>query len=215
MTEQNIWICRHGNRIDFVNPRWSEENPHMSDNPHLSDDGIIQAQETGRHLRGKGIRHIFASPFLRTIQTAHYIAEELDLQVHIEHGACEWLNPEWFQNSPQHQHLKNIQQQFPRVTADYESQINPSYPESDHQATQRGAQTIQKLAALYSNDFLVVGHGHSVHAMANGLIEEDAHIIGGLCALIKISRQEERYTLELNGDSSHLSGSESHSDKFN
>ena len=89
-----VWICRHGNRIDFVDPSWK------GNDPHLSPDGVIQAKETGVRLRGEGIQHIFASPFLRTLETAHHIAEALDLPVKIEHGACEWMNPEWFPEPP-------------------------------------------------------------------------------------------------------------------
>ena len=79
-----IWICRHGNRIDFVDPSW------QGTDPYLADDGIVQAKETGIRLREEGIQHIFASPFLRTIETAHHIAEAVDLSVKIEQeGAVE------------------------------------------------------------------------------------------------------------------------------
>ena len=49
---QTIWLCRHGNRIDFVDPSWK------GDDPHLSADGIIQAKETGLRLKGEGIEHL-------------------------------------------------------------------------------------------------------------------------------------------------------------
>ena len=38
-------------------------------------------------------RLIFASPFLRAVETADHIAEVLDRPVLIERGASEWLNP--------------------------------------------------------------------------------------------------------------------------
>ena len=96
-TGQVVWICRHGNRIDFVDPAW---RGHNGDDPHLSPDGVVQAQETGKRLRGEGIRYIFSSPFLRTVETAHYIAEAIDVPIYIEEGASEWLNPEWFSALP-------------------------------------------------------------------------------------------------------------------
>jgi len=34
----------------------------------------------------EGIAHIFASPFLRTVQTANQIAEALDLPIKLESG---------------------------------------------------------------------------------------------------------------------------------
>lgn len=62
--DHSIWICRHGNRIDFVDPSWKGSDP------YLSPDGIIQAKETGKRLKDENIQHIFASPFFRTVETA-------------------------------------------------------------------------------------------------------------------------------------------------
>ena len=122
---QTIWLCRHGNRIDFVDPSWK------GDDPPLSADGIIQAQETGLRLQGEGIQHIFTSPFLRTIETAHYIAEALDLPIKIEHGASEWLNAEWFSERPAHLPLDALLRRFPRVDGRYKSVVMPAYPGGD------------------------------------------------------------------------------------
>ena len=71
---QTVWIARHGNRIDFVNPDWflTAERPY---DPHLSEDGHVQAKQLANRLKGEGISHIFASPFLRTVQTANHAAK--------------------------------------------------------------------------------------------------------------------------------------------
>ena len=97
---QTIWIARHGNRLDFVNPEWfnTAERPY---DPPLSPDGIVQAQELGQRLVGERIRHIFASPFLRTVQTADRVAQILDLPIKIESGLGEWLNPDWMKSDPE------------------------------------------------------------------------------------------------------------------
>ena len=71
---QIVWIARHANRLDFVYPDWFLTAKRRYD-PPLSDDGMIQAQQLAKRLKGKKITHIFASPFLRTIQTANAIAE--------------------------------------------------------------------------------------------------------------------------------------------
>ena len=99
---QTIWLCRHGNRIDFVDPSWK------GDDPPLSEEGVIQAKETGLRLQGEGIAPLFTSPFLPTIETAHHIAEALDLSIKIEHGASEWLNAEWFSERPVHLPLDTL-----------------------------------------------------------------------------------------------------------
>ena len=50
MFQQTVWIARHGNRIDFVNPEWFNTAKRPYD-PHLSDDGILQAQKLANRLR--------------------------------------------------------------------------------------------------------------------------------------------------------------------
>lgn len=42
-------------------------------------------------LQGEGIGHIYASPFLRTVQTAHEVAKVLDVPVKLEYGLSEGL----------------------------------------------------------------------------------------------------------------------------
>jgi broad specificity phosphatase PhoE len=46
-------------------------------------------------LKKEKIAHIFASPFLRTVQTANAVAEMLNLPIKLETGLSEWLNPVW------------------------------------------------------------------------------------------------------------------------
>ena len=91
---QIVWIARHANRLDFVNPEWFNTAERRYD-PPLSDDGIEQAKLLAKRLKGVGIRHIFASPFLRTVQTAHAVSETIGVPVKVEAGLSEWLNAEW------------------------------------------------------------------------------------------------------------------------
>ena len=205
---QTVWLCRHGNRIDFVDPSWK------GDDPHLSEDGIIQAKETGLRFQGEGIQHIFTSPFLRTIETAHHIAEALNLPIKIEHGASEWLNPEWFSERPAHIPLDDLLKRFPRVDGKHKSVVMPRYPEGAEEAFVRAGQASRILADTFSGDLLLIGHGHSVTGMAKGFMGAECQISCGLCALVKVVRQDGRITLELNGDVSHLSGGEKHSGQF-
>ena len=205
---QTIWLCRHGNRIDFVDPSWK------GDDPHLSAEGIIQAQETGLRLQGKGIQHIFTSPFFRTIETAHHLAEALDLPIKVEHGASEWLNPEWFSERPAHIPLAELLKRFPRVDGKYKSVVMPAYPEGSEEAFVRAGEASRMLADTFSGDLLLIGHGHSVTGMAKGFMGAACQISCGLCALVKVVRQDGGITLELNGDVSHLSGWEKHRGQF-
>lgn len=205
---QVIWLCRHGNRIDFVDPTWKGMDP------HLSEDGVIQARETGLRLRGEGIRHIFASPFLRTVETAHHIAEALDLRVRVEHGATEWLNPAWFPEMPAYLSLDDLRRRFPRVEGGYASAVTPRYPETADEASDRAGETARILSEAFPSDLLIVGHGHSVAGMAARLSQGDGIVSVGLCALFKLVRGPGRFALELNGDASHLSDGKAHDRRF-
>jgi hypothetical protein len=88
-----IYLARHGERLDFVDPSWCDtaENPH--DAP-LTARGEQQARELGVRLRDCNIAHVFASPFSRVTCTAVRAAAELanPCRVKLESGNCEWLN---------------------------------------------------------------------------------------------------------------------------
>lgn len=206
---QVIWLCRHGNRIDFIDPSY------QGTNPHLSPDGVIQAKETGLRLRDEGIQHIFASPFLRTVETAYHIAEALDVMVKVEYGASEWLNKDWFTAFPEQIPLNELAERFPRIDLCYESVVMPVYPEDSDESLKRAGKTARILVNTYRENMLMVGHGHSVCGMAQGLMGSECQVSMGLCALTKIVRHHGTVNMELNGDDSHLSGGNSHRDRFN
>jgi broad specificity phosphatase PhoE len=209
--EQTIWICRHGNRIDFVDQSWRRRN---GQDPYLSQDGVQQARETGERLRGEDVRYIFCSPFLRTVETAHHIADVLDLPVRIEWGTCEWLNPRWFSRAPELATAQERVGRFPRVDASYTSLVIPQYPETAEEAFVRAGRTAGLLAQRYAENLLLVGHGHSVVGMSWGLLDDRPKIDAGLCALVRIGRYRGDWRLDLNGNTSHLSSADQARDRF-
>jgi broad specificity phosphatase PhoE len=204
---QTIWIARHGNRLDFVNPEWfnTAERPY---DPPLSEDGILQAKQLGQRLVGEGIKHIFASPFLRTVQTASQVADTLDLPIKLESGLSEWLNPAWMKTEPERLPIEALQEQFPRIDSSYTSRVISKYPETSERVLERTAQTARRLTAEFSEDMLLVGHGASVVGTAQGLVGGTPEVNAALCCLVKLVRQEQEWMMELNGDTSHLSQTE-------
>lgn len=204
---QTVWIARHGNRLDFINPEWFNTAIRRYD-PPLSEDGLIQAQELGQRLKSENIAHIFASPFLRTIQTANQIADVLDLPIKLEAGLCEWLNPKWMTESPQTHPQDLLKLEFPRIDWDYTSRIIPQYPESEEIMIQRAKETVRRLVGEFRQDILLVGHGASVLGATWGLVEGNPKINASLCCLIKIVLNEDKWEMVLNGDISHLSQTE-------
>ncbi|HEY9651089.1 MAG TPA: histidine phosphatase family protein [Coleofasciculaceae cyanobacterium] len=204
---QTLWIARHGNRLDFVHPEWFDtaERPY---DPPLSEDGMIQAQQLGQRLVGEGIQHIFASPFLRTVQTANFVADALDLSIKVESGLSEWLNPEWMRAAPETLSLEVLQEQFPRIDGSYQSRVVAHYPETSENVLERTGETARRLVAEFSEDSLFVGHGASVVGTAQGLVGGVPEINAALCCLVKLVRREQGWVMELNGDTSHLTQTE-------
>jgi broad specificity phosphatase PhoE len=204
---QTVWIARHGNRIDFVNPDWFLTAEYRYD-PHLSEDGHIQAKQLANRLKTEKISHIFTSPFLRTVQTANHVAEALDLPLKLEWGLCEWLNPDWMTEMPETMSVEALCQRFPRIDPAYKSDII-NYPETEKSCLQRTGETAKRLAAEFPEDILLVGHGASVLGSAIGLAGSGGtRINASLCCLVKVVRRDVKWSIELNGDTSHLTGTE-------
>lgn len=202
---QIVWIARHANRLDFVNPEWFNTAERRYD-PPLSADGFLQAQELAERLKGERISHIFTSPFLRTVQTANQVAEILDLPLKLEWGLCEWLNPEWMTEMPETLPREVLAEEFPRIDLSYHPRVMPKYPESDESCVQRAGETARQLADEFSGEILLVGHGASVIGATMGLAVDAAEteLSAGLCCLYKLVRQGETWDMELKGDRSHL-----------
>lgn len=206
---QTVWIARHGNRLDFVSPEWFDTADRRYD-PPLSDDGFIQAAELGASLKSQNIAHIFASPFLRTIQTADEIARVLDLSIKLEAGLGEWHNPKWMSEHPEIHPQDILTEKYPSIDWNYQSYFAPKYPESKEDVNRRTAKTIKKLVAEFPENILIVGHGATVHGVTYGLVPDTKYFKVALCSLTKVvCQQDGKWKLDLCADTSHLSQTES------
>ncbi len=204
---QIVWIARHANRLDFVNPDWFLTAERRYD-PPLSDDGFVQAKQLARRLKAEKISHIFASPFLRTVQTANAVAEALDLSIKLETGLSEWLNPAWMTEEPERHSILELVELFPRIDMSYTPRIAAKYPETRQKVRERSGQTARCLATeCFPENILLVGHGASVLGGAMGLVGAiaETEVKASLCSLVKVMRQDPTWLLELKGDTSHLS----------
>lgn len=200
---QVVWVTRHGNREDFVNPDWRKTAERPFD-PALSPDGFVQAQKTGERLVGEGITHIFASPFLRTVQTANEIADVLDKRIYLEPGLAEWMNPDWFPGVPEMLSYETLAQMYPRIDLKYTPFGEFTYPETVDDALERAGRTAHRLAGAYPGTILLVGHGVSVTGAVEGL-DPDLEILEcALCSIFKLIKNENGWETELRGDISHL-----------
>jgi broad specificity phosphatase PhoE len=201
--QQTVWIARHASRLDFVNPDWHRTASNPFD-PPLSEEGAIQARQLGRRLSGEGIARIFSSPFLRAVETAHHVADVLDLPVEIEQGACEWLNPDWFPSQPEWTIPEALGKDFPRIAGQDASVVSPDYPETWQDMLTRTATVIRTLTDRTQEDILIIGHGASLLGFTRALVSGEPEINADFCALVKLARLKSRWQLELAGDTSFL-----------
>ena len=203
---QVMWIARHGYRADFEDPDW-KRNADRPDDPPLSESGIAQAWELAERLRGEGIAHVFASPFIRAVQTASHVARALDLPVCIEHGLTEWLKWDWFApDGPHYLPMEEMKRRFPRVDPHYRSVWQPTYPEGDDEMIARVKLAATLLARKHPQDILLVGHAATVMGVCLGMVEPPVEgVTAPCCSITKLVRRGAGWQVELQGDRSHLS----------
>lgn len=198
-------MARHGERLDFVKPEWFTRELRKYD-PPLSERGKIQAQLLGERLKQEKIETILASPFLRTIQTAHIVAEILQLKVYLEAGLGEWLNPNWMTSPPLLHPREELESVYPRIDWSYVSKILPVYPETEGQVLARMKQVSDFLLTQFSGNVLIVGHGITVAGIVESLVGQKVDISPSFCSLTLIVCDDKgKAFLQLNGDDSFLS----------
>ena len=204
-SERSIWLVRHGNRRDFVEPEWclTAKRPH--DAP-LSADGAVQALDVARRLAGENISRIFASPFLRAVETACHIGAILGHRVRVEHGLAEMMLLKWFPDTHDFLPVGELAARHPEVDDSYDSVVEPVFPETPEQALARAAKTARILAEQHGGNLLLVTHGGCIRGLCEGILGEPASVFPALCCLIKLVRRNGRWILEADGsDTSHLS----------
>jgi broad specificity phosphatase PhoE len=197
-----LWLARHGSRIDSTDTAWHRTAPRPFD-PELSPDGRGEAGRLAARLEEANIACIFASPYLRTVETAHAVAEALDLPLRLEPALGEWLNPDWFPIRPERLPIDALAGLFPRIDRTYRSRGDPSYPETEEQAMERCAAAARRLTAAEAGSILLVGHGVTVFGILRGLAGIQSMDCRP-CSLSKLVRRAGDWTVELCGDCAHL-----------
>lgn len=203
--KQAVWLARHGNRADYVDPAWPETAA-RPDDPPLSDDGMAQAKQLAERLVRENLRYILASPFLRALETANAVAERLELPIWVETGVSELLLRAWYAAYPEYLSLPEAAARFPRIDPDYVPLVRPRFPETEAAMKERVSKTIrQVLARRTEGDILIVAHGAPVRSIAYALVGEVQTVTSPLCCLIKVVEDGGRWRLALDGsDVSYL-----------
>ncbi|KAJ3172492.1 hypothetical protein HDU88_005820 [Geranomyces variabilis] len=195
----SVYLVRHGERIDQVDPSWAATAKNPFD-PPLTDLGIEQGKRTGRfiaaHLRAAGSGGssselsqpskrivVLASPFYRTLQTAVALIEGLPGSPVLEllPALSEWLASNYFPNPLPHEPFTfaNRKLEFPSLQpAVTPADPLPPYPESRADMRARFLQATELAVAAHRHDadvIILVSHGAGCQALpeelaANGIL---------------------------------------------
>ncbi|MFD0670154.1 histidine phosphatase family protein [Cohnella sp. GCM10027633] len=201
----SVWLIRHGMRLNFEDPGWAKSAARPHDSP-LSETGLQQARETAMFLQDQGIRHMFVSPFYRTLQTASVIAETLDLSLRVEYGFYEWLNPAWTPAFPEIITPEAAFSEFRMIDPAYRSYSGPGYPEEDENVHvyDRVKPAIAGIVRDFDGPVAIVGHGASMHQAARALVDPPTGFLRDMCAINKLERHGGQWRLALS-TTAHLS----------
>lgn len=203
---RHIWIARHAERLDFIDKAWHESTTPPGDpyDSPLSPNGEKQADDLAERLADEPIDHIFASPFYRTLQTATAVADRLDLPIKIERGIGESLMAKWYPADPRVWSVGDRKAQFPRVDADYQSVVDPTYPEDWDITRVRAANTLAQLVDRFDGNFLLIGHGATVSSMTWDLLPYYPQMGAGLCTLNRLDLIDDEWQLGSQGERDFL-----------
>jgi broad specificity phosphatase PhoE len=204
MATRRIFLARHGNRQDFVDPAWVASAAEPYD-PPLSADGVDQARRLGLRLENEGITSVVASPFLRTVQTAHHANEALQVPIYLEPGFGEFLPARWFNRMPRLRELELLRTEYPTLGEGYVATGVQCYPETAEQLIERTQRALTRLLDSLPGTLLVVSHAASVCAMA--LIDPAIESVEcPLCALFCLEHDDSRWRLSLDCEVTHVGG---------
>lgn len=184
---RKVFISRHAAREDYTTPRY---RPSRYNDNSLSENGILQAKEAGRSLKGKGITEIYASPFLRTLQTANEISKELNIPIRLEPGMAEWQNAGWHQRKPELLSPNQAKELFPTIDLTYESPYSINYPESSDDVLARSRDVAHYVTNHSKGNPLLVGHGPTVIGASRGLSNDHNIVLPQFNAISELEGTE-------------------------
>jgi broad specificity phosphatase PhoE len=205
-----LWLVRHGERRDEVDPSWAEDADRPHD-PPLTERGRRQAERVGERLRGQGVEAIYASPFVRATETAHLVARALDRPVFVDHGLSEHLNPAWFDVAPSVLTPRKLAERFDTVDPTHDSVLRPNYPETDTEATDRTVRAVRRLLGDSPETSLFVGHGLTVASVVAAFTGR-REIPTPLAGVTRLVSYPWGWDVDILADTSHLSEPESADD---
>jgi broad specificity phosphatase PhoE len=201
---KNIYFARHGERIDWIDKTWMDTAERCLD-PPLSPYGLEQAHELGIYVAQiqPRITHVYASPFLRTIQTALQVVNQLNknissstelTKIRLEPGFGEHFLSDVTPNEnniyqPLDQQLSSISQSMEYFDHDYESVIKSNY------YSQTGEENRQQLRDRLRRVVQCTLDAHTTNCNIL-IVTHAATLIEGVRTLATVSRERSQKVIK-------------------
>ncbi|RLM53334.1 histidine phosphatase family protein [Halobellus sp. Atlit-31R] len=200
-----VWVVRHGQRQDSVDPEWPHRAERVHD-PPLTELGRWAAWRVGRRFveSGQTFDAVYASPFLRTVETADEICRETGDDVWLEPGLGEHRNAEWFDAEPETLPHEHLVERFEPVRGDHAPHVYPEFPETHAEAARRVGEATRRIVDDVDGTVLLVGHGLTVGGVVDGLTGSTEGVEAPLCGLTRLERERGEWRLTFSGETSHL-----------
>ncbi|CAG8478944.1 9877_t:CDS:1 [Paraglomus occultum] len=213
-----VYFVRHGERLDHIDPDFMNTSPTPYD-PPLTDFGIMQAKRTGSYIKhaqsertaGNNLPTeyvVYTSPFLRTIQSALSIAEEIDngTIVRLEPAISEWHGNTYFNQAVPDSLINTGIERIQQMTATSSSSYSvdwsyvpvlstlAKFPESLQQVIDRCKKALngitQPYITAYQNStspknvvLIIVTHGWCVNVLLEACSRSALWINVSYCAI--------------------------------
>ncbi|CAM9380997.1 unnamed protein product, partial [Ectocarpus fasciculatus] len=134
---------RHAQRLDEVDAEWCERAERPQDAP-ITEMGVSQSLLLGAWVADQPLHSIVVSPFARTVQTAHHLANRVEeslgssedsIPIFVEPGLAE--GAEWMGNNgvcrlPWHLPAEELKVHSPRVDIRYRPVKVPRFRRGDN-----------------------------------------------------------------------------------
>ena len=187
---KRLVFIRHAQRLDEINTKWCDLAERPQDSP-LTDMGVEQARHVSRWLSAQAwcqdIHCVLVSPFIRTVQTAHYATDTDELRhtrICVEHGLAEgaaWMAQNGQCRTPWFLRAADLCAVSNRIDLDYQSVKHPQFemgetypgrPVEQEEWYDRCAQTIWRLARQPQHEgktLVLVTHAGCVNFLVHAL----------------------------------------------
>lgn len=200
-----LYVVRHGQRRDSVDPDWEAVADRVHD-PPLTELGRWAAWRVGRRFADAGVSFdaVYASPFLRTAETADEICRELGTTFELEQGLGEYRNPEWFDDDPETLADDVLDERFGTLRLGRASHVVPAFPETHEESVTRIGEAARLLADAVPGSVLLVGHGITVAGVVAGFAGPSTDADAPLCGVARLEFDGGSWRLDYTGGTSHL-----------